>query len=102
MRSAPHDRAIEECQVICSVRDVGLAVRKICSYASLEPPPISPATFWDILVSWECTWMWDSVQLVGDMNWIAESIALGDCIAVTNASYMREITTEVCANAFFF
>lgn len=46
--------------------------------------------------------MWDSVQLVGDMNWIAESIALGDCIAVTNASYMREITTEVCANAFFF
>ena len=87
---------------MCSVKDVGLAVRAVCSYSSLAPLPTLPVTFWDVLVSWECTWMWDCVQLVGDMNWIADSIKAGDCIAVTDGSYMRELTTEVCANAFFF
>ena len=101
-RSAPHDREVEECEVICSVKDVGLAVRAICSYSSLAPPPPMPGTFWEVLVSWNCTWMWETIQLVGDMNWIADSIASGDCIAVTDGSYMRELTTEVCANAFFF
>ena len=101
-RSAPHDREIEECEVVCSVKEIGLAVHAICSSSSLAPLPPLPVTFWDVLVSWECTWMWDSVQLVGDMNWIADSITAGDCIAVTDGSYMRELTTEVCANAFFF
>jgi hypothetical protein len=101
-RSAPHDREIEECRTICSVRDVGLAVQAICSYSALAPLPITPTTFWDELLSWDCTWMWDSVQLVGDMNWLRDSITAGDCIAVTDGSYMREISTEICSNAFFF
>ena len=46
--------------------------------------------------------MWNAIQLVGDMNWLAEAIEAGDCIAVTDGSFIREITTEVCSCAFFF
>lgn len=46
--------------------------------------------------------MWDTIQLVGDMNWLADSITSNSCVAVTDGSYMREITSTVCSNAFFF
>lgn len=96
------DREIEQCDTVCTVKDVGLAVKGICSYSTLSAIPPIPATFWEVLVSWDCTWMWNEIQLVGDMNWIAEAIATNQCIAVTDGSYQREITTEVCSNAFFF
>ena len=66
-RSAPHDREIRDCNVVCLVKDVRLAVKAICSYMSLAPLPALPATFWDVMVSWECTWMWESIQLVAGL-----------------------------------
>jgi len=96
------DIPVEDNGIICTVKDAGLAVKSICSYAPLAPLPTLPATFWDVLVGWECTWMWDSLQLVGDMNWIAESISANECIAVTDGSFIREVRTDVCSAAFFF
>jgi hypothetical protein len=39
----------------------------------LEAPP--PTTFWEVLLKWESTWMWENLNWTGDDSWIAEAIA---------------------------
>ena len=96
------DQPRTDCGVLCSVRTVALAVVAINSYTPIAPAPPIPASFWEVILQWDCQWMWNSVHLVGDINWLAESIADGSCIAVTDGSYMREIRTDICSAAFFF
>ena len=44
--------------------------------------------------------MWKSLRLIGDDNWLEESITAGTCIAVTDGSYIRELYPELCSAAF--
>jgi hypothetical protein len=101
-RTAPCDVALDDTGVICSVKDAGLEVKALCSYA--QPAPSTPilTTFWDVLISWGHTWMWDNMQIVGDTTWINDAIRANTGIAVADGSYIRELTTEACATAFFF
>ena len=101
-RTSPRDVAREDNGVICSVKLVSPGVLAVCSWSQLAPPQPNPTSFWDVLVSWGCTWMWDQVKLIGDINWIAGAIDSQECIAVTDGSFMRELTSEVCSTAFFF
>lgn len=96
------DAPATEAGVLCTVRDTGIAVRSICSYAPRAPAPPVPASFWDVLIQWDCLWMWEAVQLVGPTSWIAEAIATGTCIAVTDGSYQPKYRSDVCSAAFFF
>ena len=88
--------------VLCTVREAALAVKAICSYAPRAPAPPVPSSFWDVLVQWDCLWMWDSIQLVGPTSWIADAIASGTCIAVTDGSFQPKLRSDVCSAAFFF
>jgi hypothetical protein len=62
------------------------------------PDPVTmPESFLDVLREWGNTWIWDSLRLIGDDNWLLEAIREGTCIAVTDGSYIREMFPEVCA-----
>ena len=59
-----------------------------------------PTLFWQVLLKWEKTWMWDNIRWEGDDNWIAQSIRQGTCTAVTDGSYMRTLYPDIHAAAF--
>ncbi len=101
-RTAPWDLAIEDTGVICSVKDASLGVKSLCSHAQPAPSLQTPTTFWDVLASRGHTWMWDNMQIVGDTTWISDAIHENTGIAVADGSYIRELTTEAFATAFFF
>ncbi len=64
-----------------------------------DPISTSPC---HILEKWGNTWMWESIQWVGDDNWIAEAIKEGSCTAVTDGSYMKDLHLQVHLAAFVF
>ncbi len=39
--------------------------------AYVEDHEVPPTTFWEVLLRWERTWMWDNIQWEGDDNWMA-------------------------------
>ena len=66
-----------------------------------QEPEEAPATlFWQVLLKWERTWMWDNIRWEGDDNWIAESIRQGTCMAVTDGSYMKTLHPDIHSAAF--
>ena len=86
--------------LICSVREVVPAVVAITSTALpvIEPEP--PTSFLDVLREWGSTWMWDSLRLIGDDDWLIQSIQAGSCIAVTDGSYIKELHPNLSSAAF--
>ena len=56
--------------VPCTVFDV--APVAICPQlqAKVMPNPHSPTCFYEVLCEWDCTWMWDNLQCVGDDDWM--------------------------------
>jgi hypothetical protein len=59
-----------------------------------------PESFLDVLREWGSIWMWDSLRLVGDDNWLLDAIRGGTCVAVTDGSYIRELYPDMCSCAF--
>lgn len=92
----------EDCRVLCTVKEVGLAVWSVCSYANAAPVPSTPQSFWEVMQEWGYTWLWEELQLVGPTDWLASSIVEGQCMGVTDGSYMRELKKDMCSAAFFF
>ena len=89
----------EQCGDICTTWQQGNYV----TITSSSPAPIPdqlPSNLLEVLVNWECTWMWKSLQLIGDDNWLEDSIAVGTCVAVTDGSYIRELYPKLCLAAF--
>jgi hypothetical protein len=85
---------------LCTIRDGTQGTVAITSVAA--PPDLEdlPESFLDILQEWGNTWMWDSLRLIGDDNWLLEAIRDGKCIAVTDESYTRELYPDMCSCAF--
>ena len=86
----------------CTVRDIAPAVFAISSFSAPVIQPRPPSGFMDVLIEWECTWMWDLIRLVGDEKWIEEAIADNSCMAVTDGSHIRELHPNICSAAFMF
>jgi hypothetical protein len=59
-----------------------------------------PESFLDVLRECGSLWMWDSLRLVGDDNWLIDAIREGTCVAVTDGSYIRELYPDMCSCAF--
>ena len=93
------DQAIEQSGDICTTRIVG-HYRTVTSSIPASWPPDPPKCLLDVLIKWDCIWMWKSLRLIEDDNWLEESIAAGKCIAVTDGSYIRELYPELCSAAF--
>ena len=64
-----------------------------------EPRQV-PGTLLEVLEEWGCRWVWDSLSLTGDKDWLLESIKEGPCVAVTDGSYIKELFPDVCSAAF--
>jgi hypothetical protein len=88
------------CGVPCSVRSSTQDTVTIRSVASPPDPDDMPESFLDVLREWGSLWMWDSLRLIGDDNWLLEAIRDGTCIAVTDGSYIRELYPDMSSCAF--
>ena len=86
----------------CTIIEVAPAVIAVLSHTDLPPSPLKHDSFLDVLIEWGCTWMWDSMVLVGKEDWIEKAIANRSCVAVTDGSYMRELYPNVFSTAFIF
>ena len=86
--------------MVCSVREAGLAVVAISS--STEPPreKLLPTEIRGVIKEWGCMWMWRSLQILGNDNWLKRAIERRTLVAVTDGSYMREMHPSVCSAAF--
>lgn len=85
---------------LCTTREIALAVHAVVSHTPAPMAQPAPSTFWDVLTSWGCCWMWEHLQMVGDDDWIEKAIADGSCVAVTDGSYIKQVHPELCATAF--
>ena len=73
----------------CTLIEVVPAVIAVLSHMYQPPLPLKHDSFLEVLIEWGCTWMWDSMVLVGKYDWIEKAIANNSCVAVTDCSYMR-------------
>ena len=88
--------------VICSIKQVALAVIGVQS-TSTPVPDLMPATsIWEIVQSWGQTWLWENIQISGDFTWLAEAIVDNSLVAVTDGSYMKEMYPNLNSAAFIF
>ena len=57
---------------ICSVREVALLVVEITS--ATTPPRSQEITtcFMDVLIEGGSTWLWESLRIIGEDNWLEE------------------------------
>ena len=91
---------IEECGSICTIREVTPRVVAVVSDEVQFQPTPPPDTILEVLREWGCLWMWESMTLFGDDNWMVESIRAGSLYAVTDGSYIRERFPDLCSAAF--
>jgi hypothetical protein len=56
---------------------------------------MEPKTFREVLLSWGNTWIWDHLTIIGGDRWVYKSIKDGTLVAVTDSSYMRELSEYV-------
>ena len=90
----------ENCGKLCTVETVAQGKKVIASQVSGAKEQTMPTTILEVLEEWGCAWMWKSLRLVGDDNWLEESIEAGTCVAVTDGSYIREWYPNICSAAF--
>ena len=62
------------CGDICSVRYVALAVVEMVSTTKDPPPKEVPQCFLNVLQEFGCEFMWASLRLEGDDNWVEELV----------------------------
>ena len=59
---------------ICSVQEAAIAVVAITSTAMPPRSQEMPTCFLDVLIEWASTWLWNSLRLVWEDNWLEEAI----------------------------
>ena len=84
----------------CSVQEMSRNLVRVQMVASDPDVEIFPETLFEVLKEWKHTWMWKSLKLVGEEDWIFTAIREGTLIAVTDGSYIRELFPNVCSCAF--
>ena len=85
---------------ICSVKEVNATTVAITSSTAPASAWETPTHFLDVLAEWGETWMWDSLQMIGDDDWLHLAIQEGTLLAVTDGSYIRELYPDICSASF--
>jgi hypothetical protein len=75
-------------------------VWKVCLVATHTIRPKPPTSFINVLKGWGHTWIWDDLTVIRETDWIAQAIAKGTLVAVTDGSYIWEHHPALCAAAF--
>ena len=81
-------------------RCIGLAIKAVESMSHLPEDQLLPDSLLEILREWGCTWMWESLRLFGNEDWIKGAIENSSLICVTDGSYIIETVPELCSAAF--
>lgn len=84
----------------CAVRLTTQNRVMLRSVATAPDPVTLPEGFFEVLKGWGQTWMWKSLRLVGNEDWILDAVREGTLITVTDGSYIREMDPNVCSCAF--
>jgi hypothetical protein len=85
----------------CSVEQIdGNQNYRVKSYSPPPPPEFIPSTIWDMLEKWECTWIWEGINSVGEDTWIAEGVTNNTLLAVTDGSFMMKMYPNMSACAY--
>ena len=58
----------------------------IVSTAEPPRPRTTPTTILAVLEEWGCTWMWNSIWLIGNYHWLEDATEAGACVTVTDGS----------------
>jgi hypothetical protein len=83
------------------VKEAELGIYKIILYSTKRLPQIKcPETFLEVLGKWECTWMWEDMQLMGDDGWLKAKIWANSLVVVTDSSYMQALYPNMNSCAF--
>ena len=93
-------QAAEDQGKICTVRGADVALTAVESIADPPKAKAMPGSFLEVLKEWGCTWMWDSLRLFGNDDWIKGAIENGSLICVTDESYIKEMIQDLCPAAF--
>jgi hypothetical protein len=56
--------------------------------------------FINVLKGWGHTWIWDDLKVIRETDWIAQAIAEGTLVAVTDGLYTQEYHPALCSAAF--
>ena len=83
-------RPPQGCPVTVDVLDDG-SLQTRCLGTALHSPHLTPlpGTFSELLESWGGEWMWSGLTMPDDPTWIAQALANGTLICVTDGSYDR-------------
>jgi hypothetical protein len=98
-------RVVDDCEpevlgLPCNVRIQDEDTVTIVSSVEPPVPEEHPSSIREVLGEWGGTWVWKSLRIIGDENWLLLSIRAGTCLAVTDGSYIKEITKEACSSGF--
>ena len=94
VRSRIGQPAVESGKV-CTVREAGVAVKAVASFVDAPESEILPECLMEVLKEWGCRWMWKTLRLIGDEDWMG-----GTLTAVTDGSYIKEVCPGLCSAAF--
>ncbi len=83
-----------------TVEKVTPGVWKVCLVMTSTAQLERPHNFINVLQGWGHTWLWIDLKVTKETHWIAEAIAKGTLVAVTDGSYIQEHHPELCAVAF--
>ncbi len=85
---------------VATVEEVTPGIWKVCSVAIHTVRPVPPSNFINILKCWGHTWIWNDLKVSGGTDWLAQAIAKGTLVAVTDRSYIQEHHPDLCLAAF--
>jgi hypothetical protein len=85
---------------VANVEEVMPGIWKVCSVAIHTICPVPPSNFINVLKGWGHTGIWNNLKRTGGMDWLAQAIAEGSLVAVTDGSYIREHHPDLCLAAF--
>ncbi len=85
---------------VVAVEEVMPGIWKVCSVATHTVRPVPPSNFINVLKGWGHTWIWNNLKVTGGTDWLAQAIAEGTLVAVTDGSYIQEHHPDICLVAF--
>jgi hypothetical protein len=94
------DCTVEEIGIPCSVRTIGDGDIITTSVSPTVDEVIPPQTILEVIRSWKQTWFWRKLRIIGQMDWLRESIEAGTVLALADGSYIKELFTDASSCAF--
>jgi hypothetical protein len=61
---------------------------------------IPPQSILDVIKGWKHTWLWRKLRILGNTDWLRDSVEAGSVLALADGSYIKELFADASACAF--